>query len=169
MKGGGLYSVQTGEGAATAFRGAFDLPTQSANLDRVLTACGWSATDDRDALGLAGGISLSDPDGQRRVRTQRGATSRAPRREVPTPAAPAVTPPAEHLVSCVVRDLHLKECRAEHTASAATPEVAQALRFYEGREVYLEEGTTAAANEGKVVLLNGPSIVVDYIATIPAR
>lgn len=166
MKGGGLYAVRTEEGAATAVRAGFDLPPQSANLDRVLTACGWNTTDDRDALAIATGISLADPDARRRVRTQRGATSRAPRREVEAPAGAPVAPPAEQLVSCVVRDLHLKECRAEHPASAALPAVAQALRYYEDREVYPVEGSDAAANEGRVVFVNGPTlvVVVDYIA-----
>jgi len=165
MKGGGLYSVRTEEGAPTAFRGGFDLPTQSAGLDQVLTACGWSTADERDGLAIATGISLTDPDARRRVRTQRGATSRAPRREVEAPAGPPVAPPAERLVSCIVQNLHLQECRAEHAASAATPELQQALRFYEDREVYAVEGSDAAASEGRVVLLNGPElvVVVDYI------
>lgn len=165
MKGGGLYSVRTAQGAEPAFRGAFDLPTQSANLDQVLTTCGWSTTDDRDALDIAPGISLTDPEGRRRVRTQRGATSRAPRRQVEAPTAPPVAPPAEQLVSCIVREMHLKDCRAEHAGSAARPELLQGLRFFEDREVYATEGSDAAANEGKVVFLNGPQIVVtvDYI------
>lgn len=165
MKGGGLYSVQTADGAEPSFRGAFDLPTQSANLDRVLTTCGWSTTDERDALGIAPGVSLTDPGARRPARRQRSALSRAPRREVEPPVGAPVTPPAEQLVSCVVRDMHLKECRAEHQASAARPDIVRALRFYEDREVYATEGSDAAANEGKVVFLNGPQIVVtvDYI------
>lgn len=164
LKGGGLYSVRTAEGAGTAFRGAFDLPTQSANLDRVLTTCGWSTTDDRDALEIAPGISLTDPGARRRVRTQRSARSRSPRRQVEAPVPP-VAPPAEQLVSCVVRDLHLQDCRAEHAGSAAKPELLQAIRYYEDREVHLVEGADAASNEGRVVFLNGPMIVVtvDYI------
>ena len=165
MKGGGLYSVRTGEGAETAFRGAFDLPTQSANLDRVLTACGWATTDERDRLAMATGISLVNPEGgdRRRTRTQRGATSRSPRREIAPPPAPSAPPPAEQLVSCVVRDLHLRECRVEHPGSAAA--LQPALRAYEGREVFLQDGADAAANEGGVVFLSGPLIVVtaDYI------
>ncbi|HRJ65041.1 MAG TPA: hypothetical protein PLR59_11910, partial [Brevundimonas sp.] len=64
MRGGGLYSVRTADGAPRALRTNFDLPTQSANLDRVLSACGWDLTDDRDQLTRAGRaeISFRDPD-----------------------------------------------------------------------------------------------------------
>lgn len=40
LRGGGAYRVRTVDGQTPAFRTAFDLPAQFANLDRVLTACG---------------------------------------------------------------------------------------------------------------------------------
>jgi hypothetical protein len=40
LRGGGPYRLQTAEGQTPALRTVFDLPTQFANLDRVLTACG---------------------------------------------------------------------------------------------------------------------------------
>ncbi len=40
LRGAGAYQVRTVEGQTPVFRTAFDLPTQYANLDRVLTACG---------------------------------------------------------------------------------------------------------------------------------
>ncbi|MDP2764714.1 MAG: hypothetical protein Q8O54_07745 [Brevundimonas sp.] len=39
LRGGGTYEVRTVEGQAPVFRTSFDLPTQFANLDRVLLAC----------------------------------------------------------------------------------------------------------------------------------
>lgn len=39
LRGGGAYEVRTVEGQAPVFRTSFDLPTQFANLDRVLSAC----------------------------------------------------------------------------------------------------------------------------------
>ncbi|RZJ97215.1 MAG: hypothetical protein EON88_03615 [Brevundimonas sp.] len=174
LRGGGLYSIQTTAGATPAVRASFDLPTQSANLDRVLTACGWATTDDRDLLADAD-VSRHDPDeessGRRRVPTQRGATSRSPRREISVEALPPPPViPDEQQVSCVVRDLHLRDCRADHPASAQDRDVVASVRELEGDQVYALNGTDAAANEGKVVrILGGRVTIIDYLATIPAR
>jgi hypothetical protein len=80
LRGGGLYSVRTVDGAPRALRTNFDLPTQSANLDRVLTACGWGLTDDRDQLTRASlEISFRDPDARPRERPRgRGARAGMP-------------------------------------------------------------------------------------------
>lgn len=43
LRGGGAYQVRTVEGQTPAFRTAFDLPSGSVNLDRVLTNCGLAA------------------------------------------------------------------------------------------------------------------------------
>ncbi len=172
MRGGGLYTVRTTEGAAPVFRGSFDLPAQSANLDRVLTACGWAVADDRDAVAEASTVTTVNPDGEgrRRVPTQRGATSRAPRRELPMPPPPATPPPAEHMVSCIVRDMHLRECRADHAGSVQNADVVALVRANEGREVYPIAGADAAASEGRIIRLSGGRItIVDYLTTVPAR
>ena len=172
MRGGGLYSIRTADGAPRPLRTNFDLPTQSANLDRVLTACGWALTDDRDQLAVATGISIVNPEavGRRRMPTRPGATTRAPRREIePTPLPPSVPPPAENRVSCIVRDLHLRDCRADHAGSAENRDVQAVVSTNEGRQVYAVAGSDAAASEGKVVHMTGGRItVVDYISTIPA-
>lgn len=173
MRGGGLYSIQTPAGSAPAVRAAYDLPTQSANLDRVLMACGWATTDDRDLLADAD-VSLHDPSdepsGRRRVPTQRGATSRAPRREVEIASLPRPEIPMENSVSCIVRDLHLRECRADHPASAQTRDVASQVRDLEGEQVYALNGTDAAANEGKVMhIIGGRVTIIDYLGMVPGR
>lgn len=174
MRGGGVYAVRTGQGAATAFRGSFDLPTQSANLDRVLTDCGWATTDDRDLLASADGlISLTDPDARQRRGPRGPSRSVSQRRRPATPEAPVgepVPPPAEHQVSCIVRDRHLRDCRADHPASAQARDVLMTVRIHEGEEIYPIEGTDVALAEGRVVRLTGSYItVIDYISTVPAR
>lgn len=159
MRGGGLYVLRT---ESPAFRASFDLPTQSANLDRVITACGWAIEDDRDLIADATQISLVDPDdtpSRPRARSARG----APRAPTPRPEAPAVPPPpppSEYSVSCIVRDLHLRNCRAEHPASDRERAVTATVRQNEGRRVYALEGSTAADSEGKQVHMTGPMIRV---------
>ncbi len=171
MRGGGLYSVRTVEGEATAFRGAFDLPGESANLDRVLTACGWATVDDRDLLPDAVEVTAVNPRevGRQRLPTRRGATTRAPRQPVEMPPPPG-PPPPERTVTCIVRDMHLRDCRADHPPSADDRDVRLTITTNEGRQMYAVEGADASASEGKRVSLSGGRItVVDYIATVPAR
>lgn len=149
MRGGGLYSIRTADGAPRALRTNFDLPTQSANLDRVLTACGWPLTDDRDQLARAGrNVSFGDPNARPRERP-RGRGARPGRPDAPPPSAPAtpVLPPAERQFSCVLRDLKLTGCRYDHPATAADPPNARLLRQLEGTEMYAPEGSTT---EGEV-------------------
>jgi hypothetical protein len=117
LRGGGLYSVRTVDGAPRALRTNFDLPTQSANLDRVLTACGWGLTDDRDQRVRAGSevkieISRREP--------PRGRGARAGRPDTPPPPPSAPTAPvAERQISCVLERLKLTGCRFDHPALAA--------------------------------------------------
>ncbi|WP_439476018.1 hypothetical protein [Brevundimonas sp.] len=168
MRGGGLYSVRTVEGAPRALRTNFDLPTQSANLDRVLAACGWGLTDDRDQLIRAGSeVSFRDPDAPpvrlpqpRRGRGARPGMPDAP--EAPAPSVP-VLEPAESQISCVLRAMRLTVCRLDHPPTAAGNEAARSLRRLEGVQMYAAD---AAAAEGKVVYTAGPRTVtvIDYIA-----
>ncbi len=162
MRGGGAYVIRTAEGEATRFGGTFDLPTQTANLDRVLTACGWPLSDDRDGLALAGDISLTDPEagpGRRRMPTRRGATSRAPRREIEPPLAAGTPPPAaEQTVSCVIRGMHLRECRAAHPGSAN--DLADTVRWHEGRQVWATGDAPASDLEGRAVYFSVSTILI---------
>lgn len=170
LRGGGRYSLRTSDGAATPVAVDFDLPSQSANLDRVLTTCGWATTDDRDLLPDATEISVADPNAEPfRVERRRGAP-RASGRAPDGPPMPAAPPPAEREISCIVRAMHLRECRAMHPASAEQSEVRSAVSYFEGREVYPVPGKDAAASDGKLVHVSGSRVtVIDYIGTIPAR
>ncbi len=178
MRGGGLYSVRTVDGAPRALRTNFDLPTQSANLDRVLTACGWALADDRDQLARAGRaeVSFQDPDAPppRMPQPRRGRGARPGMPDAPaSPAAPApgvpVLPPAEGQISCVLSAMRLTACRLDHPATAAAGgEAARLVRRLDGSRMFALDG---ASPDGKVFFTNrgGFSIVIDYIATIPAR
>lgn len=151
MRGGGLYAIRTGDGAPRALRTNFDLPTQSANLDRVLTACGWALTDDRDQLTrVSREISFRDPDARPRERP-RGRGARAGVPDVPEPAVPVVPtlPPAERQMSCVLRDLKLIGCRFDHPSAAALigGDASRLLEQVEGTQMYAPEGTVT---EGRV-------------------
>lgn len=162
MRGGGRYSLRTAEGAATRLRADFDLPTQSANLDRVLTGCGWALTDDRDLIARVGNeVSLSDPNappsrrrrGPSRPRAEGGSRSESPN-------SPPL-PPAETLVSCIIRDQHLTECRVDHPPAPGARSRAESLL---GRRIYAAD---AAATEGRVMFIEeSPLImVIDYLTT----
>lgn len=169
MRGGGAFTLRSAEGAAT-FAANYDLPTQSANLDRVLTNCGWAVTEERDLLSRVGDtISLVDPNAQQRrpPQTSRTVTRRPREAQPPQPGAPSGPPPAELQISCIVRNLHLTECRPHQPPSPSQRIDAGAMRRYEGRQVYSND---AAAAEGRVIYLHGGGVVtvIDYISTVPA-
>jgi hypothetical protein len=171
LRGGGLYSVRTVDGAPRTLRTNFDLPTQSANLDRVLTACGWGLTDDRDQLSRAGRaeISFRDPDAPPPRERPRGRGARAGIPEAPAPAGPPVQqlPVAELQISCVLQDLKLTGCRFDLPAAATAPDAARTLRRMEGGQLYALEGATP---DGKVVFTSLPvSTIIDYLVNLPAR
>lgn len=160
MRGGGAYAVRTGDGVTPAFAATFDLPTQSANLDKVLSACGWAMDDDRDQLARATGASLTDPDARApRRSTSRSITERRNQRQPPPPPPPASVAPAEQQISCVVRAMKLRDCRRDHPSDAQAPAVARWLTQLDGMRVY---GGEARAAEGKVFYVGtgGPLITV---------
>lgn len=172
LRGGGGYSLRTPEGAATRLRADFDLPTQSANLDRVLTGCGWALSDDRDGLARVGAeVSLSDPEARpsrRHTGPGRPRAGQGNGRAETAPTTPPPPPPAESQLSCIIRGLHLTECRPDHPPVQGARARADDLEWLKDRQVYAPAG---AETEGKVMLIrNGPLItIIDYIATVPAR
>lgn len=170
LRGGGAYTVRTGAGVAPAFAATFDLPAGSANLDRVLTACGWTLGDDRDLTPrTSSALSFADPDAPPRRASRRSQPRSVTlrRRESAAPDTPPPVPfiPAEQQISCIVRDLRLTDCRPDHAAPPGGPPSADELRILEGRRVYAPD---AAAEEGRVIYTHGPRLmtVVDYIGTV---
>jgi hypothetical protein len=179
LRGGGLFELRSPAGSAAPIRADFDLPTQNASLDRVLTACGYAVTDERDALPrtgedlktqwqvdhaeeLARGPRRPNPLNNSRSITDQG------RRQSRTPAAPPPPQPAD--LSCVVRAGALVDCRFDHPPSGAPAQTERTLRIL--TETKLEQ-TSAAANEGRAyypgpLMLMGTTTVIDYIGRVPA-
>ncbi|WP_420478013.1 hypothetical protein [Brevundimonas sp. FT23028] len=161
LKGGGLYSVRTEPGSETPFTGAFDLPGQSANVDQVLTACGWGLSDDRDLLAEAE-VSLENVGPTVHRRSSSRSVALRSRRPNPNARPAPRLPTPEMEVSCIVRSGHLAECRADHAASAALPPVMGVMRAAEGREVFPIDGATLAEAEGKVFHVIGHAAMLRF-------
>ena len=155
MRGGGAYTIQTNEGDEPALGATFDLPTESANLDRVLTACGWALQDDRDLLPRAVGVSFTDPNARPPRRSQ--SRSVQMRSRPSAPAAPLMPVPAEKMASCIVRDLRRTDCRFDHPATAAEEHAVSTLRMLEGGEMYAVDGVVT---DGTVVYTDGPTPLI---------
>ncbi|MDP3378070.1 MAG: hypothetical protein Q8S53_06870 [Brevundimonas sp.] len=143
MRGGGAYDIRTTESAPASVSATFDLPSLSANLDRVLTACGWALEDDRDLLPEA--TVTIDPPGRR--------YQAPPYRPPPVP---------EREVSCIVRNMQLRDCRADHPPYANTGRARSLIRFIGGSLVYALPGTDPAAAEGSVyrVIANNQVLIM---------
>lgn len=174
LRGGGLYQLRSAEGeAGTPMRAAFDLPTQNANLDRVLTACGYAVSDDRDLIARASANLKTEWEAEHendRPRIRSGSRSVSQpgsrSRQGPPPPRPARRPAD---VSCIVRGGQYADCRIEHATGPAAATGSEAwLRRLDGTKL---EAASAAANEGRVAYpgsISGLVTVVDYIATVPA-
>lgn len=163
MRGGGIYSLTGSDRAGARVRADFDLPTQSANLDRVLSGCGWDTTDDRDQLTRAGiDVSLADPAAQRPSRLSAASRRGAPRDRGPSPTDTPVVAPAESQISCVVRERRLSDCRPDHARLADTRASDRIVEALEGRTIF---ATDPSAHEGQVYYAGGARTVtvVDYI------
>lgn len=163
MRGGGIYSLTGSDRAGARVRADFDLPTQSANLDRVLSGCGWDTTDDRDQLTRAGiDVSLADPAAQRPSRLSAASRRGAPRDRGPSPTDTPVVAPAETQISCVVRERRLSDCRPDHARLADTRASDRIVEALEGRTIFAPD---PSAHEGQVYYAGGARMVtvVDYI------
>lgn len=139
LRGGGVYQIRSAAGQASPMRVAFDLPTQNANLDRVMTACGWALEDDRDATPRAPlalrppAVALSPADERRRRDLE--------------------SAPIGWIIdaSCLVRDLKLADCRVDHELPPGGRNGPAALQSLEGDAW---EGVEAPSAEGSVVFVN---------------
>ncbi len=157
LRGGGLFELRSPAGTAAPIRAVFDLPTQNASLDRVLTACGYALTDERDALPRAGEdlktrwqVEHADeiaraergegrrPSGNR----SRSVNGRGHQRDEAPPPPPQ---PADR--SCMVRNGAYADCRFDHTVDSSAPQSQVTLRLLQ--EIKLDPAS-AAASEGRV-------------------
>lgn len=166
LRGGGMFELRSAEDeAGTPMRAAFDLPTQNANLDRVLAACGYAVTDDRDLLQRASDLKTQwqaeHEDDRPRIQARSRSVSQPRPRQGPLPV-PSLPRPAE--TSCIIRNATYSDCRIEH-APVGTPSgnAGELMARLNGTRL---EAVSAAANEGRVYYLgtNGgvvPLIVVE--------
>lgn len=147
LRGGGAVQLRGGE-ASTPVRAAFELPSESQNLDRTLTACATPDATDRDALpifeGEVGGVNWN------RV------------------AANALPAGGEGAVwvrgSCLIgAGPALVQCRVDERSANGERLAARLLREMEGAAVTPAEGEAA---EGKVEYFDFG--VVQEITTSPA-
>jgi hypothetical protein len=175
LRGGGLFDLRSPAGSVAPIHAAFDLPTQNANLDRVLTACGYAVTDERDALPRtadlktkwqadhADEIARAERGGPRPTSSRsRSMSSPSRRREAPSP------PPRQPAdLSCVVRGGALVDCRFDHPPSGAPVETERTLRNLTERTL---DPVSAAANEGRAFYPGSmPELimVIDYLGVAP--
>jgi hypothetical protein len=173
LRGGGLFDLRSPAGSTAPIHAAFDLPTQNINLDRVLTACGYAASDERDLLARTGAdlkTQWEADHAEEIARYERQAASRSPRRsrsvsgEVRRQGPPPAPQPAD--VSCLVRNGAYADCRFDRTL-APTPQSEATLRRLQ--EIKLD-ATSAAANEGRVGYPGGEVglvTVIDYLGVVP--
>lgn len=138
LRGGGSYEIQTADGETPAVRASFELPAQSANLDRVISTCRWPLQDDRDQL------ATPAPGAFEYARSQ-GRRPAPPRRSEPQGQVTSVT----H-VSCIIRSLRFQECRVDHQLPAEGPLGERAARSSNGERLVAAD---PAAVEGRVVYL----------------
>ena len=138
LRSGGDLSLRSTAGQAAPVTASFDLPTQHANLDRVIAACGYVVEDDRDS------VLRADPN----LRLARA--------------------PAEYTtggqagrsleVSCLIQGGAYQQCRAHHRLQGQSEASArrEAARL-NGTRLHRDD---AAANEGRVAYINVPMLTV---------
>lgn len=140
MRAGGELRLRSSAGQPSPISVSFDLPAEHANLDRVLTACGYSLEDDRDA------IPRADP-ALRLART-------------PPEGEMGGRPGSSVEVSCIVQGGAYRECRADHALKGQRPvSVRRYASALNGLRVHPDD---VAANEGRVVYVYIPMLLVVY-------
>ena len=137
LRSSGVFKFRSASGQPSPLSAAFTLPSEHANLDRVLTACGYALRDDRDALARAEVM-------QTVVTSDSGSTAGAPGRSME--------------ISCIIRNGNYQDCRVDHMMpgqreSSARREAAR----WNGKRV---NPADAAANEGRVSYIYVALLVV---------
>lgn len=133
LRGGGDFGFRSTRGDGAPLRASFDLPSQYANLDRVLIACGRDPDDERDLLARTPEAVVLAP--------ARGERSGPARRE----ANERVTSSVE--LSCIVRSLRLTECRPEQELPLGSGVGQERAEAYNDKAL---TGAAAAEMEGRV-------------------
>ncbi|NBW08961.1 MAG: hypothetical protein EBR82_13145 [Caulobacteraceae bacterium] len=142
FRAGGRMVFSSPTGDARPGRLEMPLPTDSTNLDRVLTACRLPLVDPRDALVDVGDLLLERPRLDIRGNVSRGG-------DLSRVKAIMVQ------LSCIVRDGALAECQSDFEVPSMPREVAAAARLgratAEGANGHVLKLSDPAAAEGRVV------------------
>lgn len=131
LRVGGVMRLQSIPGESAPVAATFDLPTQHANLDRVLTACGYPVEEARDAIPrVSADVRMAEP-------PRRGTQGGQPGKSLE--------------LSCIVQGGAYRECQADHLVQGVWARTArQTANTYNGVRLNPED---AAANEGRVVYI----------------
>lgn len=137
LRAGGVLKLRSDTGQTSPVSATFDLPAEHANVDRVLTACGYALTTDRDTLAKA-------PMMQVVASSDAGSTAGAPGRSME--------------VSCIVRSDIYRDCRVDHMMQGQSEASArrEAARW-NGKRAHTGDAT---AYEGAVAYLYVPLLMV---------
>jgi hypothetical protein len=154
LRGGGAVQFRTLEGAPAARLG-LELPAESVNVDRVLTACGRPLQDERDALPVFRGEL--DQRSVERVYMRRDVQAQ------PTGGIAAAE------VSCIVgEDLRLRDCRVDQTIPTSSPFGLEHAERLTGVQVVPTQGQVASGTIHVVSWSSGPVVVVERTVIVPA-
>ena len=139
LRVGGALRLRSSAGQPSPISASFELPTQHANLDRVISGCGYELENDRDR------IPRADP--------QHRLTRKPPRSEGGRPGHSIE-------VSCLVRAGAYQECRADHVETNTDRQsIRGGVNSWNRARVHLEDAT---ANEGRVVYIFIPLLLMVY-------
>lgn len=168
LAAGGALQLRSASDQTAPLRATFDLPTQHANLHRVLNACGYPLTDDRDGiartqLGLKTLYEIEHAyDAETAVSEGPRRPANRSRRAQPAPSNSYVESSVD--LSCIVRSGAFQECRLDHLGQGDQALAARVARRFDGSAV---DPAAAAANEGRVHYLNGLATTVEFLGTRP--
>lgn len=136
LRGGGRYEISSADGETPAVRASFELPAQSANLDRVISACNWPLEDERDRF------EVPAPGAYEFASTGRS------RRGPPPGTQGRVSSVTQ--VSCIIHNLRLQDCRVDHQLPAQGSFGERAARQSNGERLTAAD---PAAVEGRIVYM----------------
>lgn len=139
LRNGGTLSLSSpATSQLPAVSAPLELPPQHANLDKVLTQCGYALEDDRDHL----------PD----VETGMKLTGVRSQPIFDHPPVMAIE------ISCIVTNGQLDDCRQHRTLQGVKPSyIRQAVQQWNGKRV---DPQHAQSNEGRVAHITIPMVMV---------
>lgn len=133
LRRGGKITIASIPGQPHPMRMQIDLPGQSANVDRVLTACGYPLADSRDELADASGMLAARP-------------------RLEMPPFPHRYTIVRVELSCIISNSRLTACQSDHETPSAPEVGAATARRANGARVTLNDGVNADGTLLEVVV-----------------